>query len=528
MNERKSRFTFFAIITLFIACLVGYYVKNDPQLASLLGPVSARAQIGGARFGESQILNAAYDTVYDNFVDRIEDPEIQKKLEYGAIRGMLKALDDPYTRFVDPKAYENMTIETEGSFGGIGITIGIRNEQLTVITPFEDSPASKVGLKSGDIILKVNGEPTEEMALDDAVSRIRGKKGTKVKLTIWRRGFKSSDGKEFEITRDDIKVKPVNKTEMLEDDIAYIKLESFSKTSEEMIKASYLSLKGKGAKALILDLRFNPGGLLESAIECANLFIDEGPIVHRKNRTGTVKTYYAQKGRKIIDLPVVVLVNQYSASASEILSGALQDNKAATIMGETTFGKGLVQTVFPMRDNSAVLVTTDKYMTSKMRDINKKGITPDIIVTGDNVDAHAAPESETDDDSAKAGVIGKFPLDEIRGKNGVIFNGSPRKDIRYKEIDGKRYLEVDDVAKLFNMAMSLDEQNKILDIEDNPDKIKENTKDVQLDRAIEFLKNKIGEPYKGSAKSTSAPAPKEIKETDAGKKPAPKKNDKKK
>lgn len=460
--------------------------KNESRILRLLGVEKVEAQGGFSNSGDFRLLREAYHIINRYYLEKLDSDDKQTELEYGAIRGMLRSLDDQYTRFMNPKSYENMTIETKGKFGGVGIVIGIRNYQLTVISPLEGTPAAEAGLDSGDIIIKIDGTSTEDMALDDAVARIRGEPGEPVVLTIWRPGLES-DGKDYEVIRDIIELKPINKAEMLDDEIGYVKLETFSEVSRNKLRDSILEFKKEGMKGFILDLRGNPGGLLDSAVKVAYLFIEEGPIVHRENRAGRLTTYYAERGQKIVDFPTVVLVNEYSASASEIVSGALQDHGVATIMGQTTFGKGLVQTVYRLSDNSAILVTTDRYLTAKKRDINKKGIVPDIVVSKEQVDVHESSDRE----GRELNKVAKFPLAELEGKNGIIYNGMPLTEIRYKEYDDKRYLAVDDVAKLFNVSMQLDEKTGILDIEKDPEDLKDTKDDIMIKRAQEYLLEEI-------------------------------------
>lgn len=495
--KRTMKAVFYLAVFAASFLMVLYGVRHEPELLRMIGVQSAQAKGNGEP--DFQLLYQAYGIVHENYVESLDKDGDGKKMEYGAIRGLLKSVGDPYTRFIDPTAYKNMMIETKGEFGGIGITIGINkmNQQLTVIAPLEGTPAAKIGLKAGDIIMKVNGVSTEDMALDDAVSRIRGPKNEKVKLTIWRPGFED-DGKDFDIVRDTIVLKPVNKTKMMEGKIGYVRLESFSENSAPEIEEGIKQLKKEGMKAFILDLRYNPGGLLPAAIDVSRLFIDEGPIVHRQNRSGKLVTYYAQTGGRILDLPMVVLVNHYSASASEIVSGALQDHGVATIMGETTYGKGLVQSIFRLDDDSAILVTTDKYLTAKKRDINKLGIVPDIVVKAGSVDSHTGKQDSEDADSQ--GKVGKFQISELKS-NGVILNGAPVKDISYKQFGGKHYLEIDDVAKLFNATSKIDDKTKILAIDQNKETIDDEKNDIQLKRALEYLKEKTGQ----EVKKTDAP-----------------------
>lgn len=307
-------------------------------------------------------------------------------IEMGTINGMIKAAiaDDPYTRYLDVKGFEQMQIDTHGEYGGVGITVGIKDDVITVVAPFEGTPGWEAGLRSGDQIVSINGKSTEFMSLDEAVSMMRGPDGEPVVLGIRRRG-----GEPFEVTivRRLIQVPSVTDVEYFEPlsfpgqvhPFGYIRLQRFSeKTSAEMEEALY-TLEGRAA-GLILDLRDNPGGTLSAAIDVANKFLPDGPIVHIVGRDQRRQTIYAFPRGTHPRRPLVVLVNGYSASASEILSGALQDRGYATLVGTTTFGKGLVQTVIPLRDGSALTVTSARYETAGGRNIHKEGIVPDIIV----------------------------------------------------------------------------------------------------------------------------------------------------
>lgn len=312
-----------------------------------------------------------YDLVKSEYVEsEVKDTE----LVYGAIRGMLTSLDDPYTRFMDPKAFKGMQDERQGSFSGIGIQIGMKDKQLSVISPIEGTPAHRAGLQAGDAIVEVDGKPTKDMAIEEAVTLIRGPRGSTVKLTIMREGL--TKPKIVPITRDNIVTKAV-KVEEMDGGIGYIRLNTFmSNDAPKEVREALLKFKNK--KGIILDLRGNPGGLLPNAVDIGSMFIKDGPIVQIVNREGE-KQYLKASGKQIVDpkMPLVVLVDGGSASASEILAGALQDTHRAELIGTKTFGKGLVQTVHSLSDGSGVAITTNKYLTAAGHDINKKGIEPD-------------------------------------------------------------------------------------------------------------------------------------------------------
>jgi carboxyl-terminal processing protease len=319
-----------------------------------------------------------YDLVRNEFIDRAVN---DSKLEYGAIRGMLDTLEDPYTRFMEPKVFRSMQEERHGSFSGIGIQIGIRDKKLTVISPIEDTPAWRAGLKSGDHILEVDGKPTKDMAIEEAVSMIRGQRGTKVKLSIERAGTPKAF--PVSIVRDNIVTRAV-KTKELDANIGYVKLTSFmSETADAEMREALEKFKDK--KALVLDLRGNPGGLLPNAVSIGLMFVEKGPIVQIVDREGNKEKLPGEEqttGNKPVwpaNKPVVVLVDGGSASASEILSGALQDTHSAILIGTKTFGKGLVQTVHALEGGAGLAITTNKYLTAGGNDINKRGIIPDII-----------------------------------------------------------------------------------------------------------------------------------------------------
>lgn len=303
-----------------------------------------------------------------------------KQEAYKSIREMLKKLDDPYTRFMDPNEFKSLQVDTSGELTGIGIQMGLdeKTKKLTVIAPIEDTPAAKAGLLAKDIITKINGKSTEGMDTNQAVSLIRGEPGTMVNLTILRSGQE----KEFKITRAKIEIHPVEYSQKQipgVGNVGYIRLKQFSANASKEMQQAVRNLENKQVAGYVLDLRNNPGGLLFSSVEIARMWMNKGTIVSTKDRQGEQERETAN-GRALTNKPLVVLVDKGSASASEILSGALQDNKRAVLVGSQTFGKGLVQSVRPLDDGSGLAVTIAKYFTPNNRDINKHGIDPDIKV----------------------------------------------------------------------------------------------------------------------------------------------------
>lgn len=298
----------------------------------------------------------------------------------GAIKGMLKALDDPYTRYMDPQALkreqEDMFL---GRFGGLGIIISIKDDQLTIISPIEDTPAYRAGIKAGDKMVEIDGKSTEGMELDEAVNILRGEKGTEVSIVIKRENVE--EVLKITIIRDIIEVKAV-KNEIMgkNNNLGYIRVTTFNANTEPELEEVLNEFKNNNdIQGIILDLRNNPGGLLDSAIDVASKFIKEGAVVHIKNRDGIVASMES-RGNKYPEWPLFVLVNEGSASASEIVAGAIQDSGRGKLLGERTFGKGVVQQVFNLYNGSGIAITTSEYFTPSERSINHIGIEPDILV----------------------------------------------------------------------------------------------------------------------------------------------------
>jgi carboxyl-terminal processing protease len=313
--------------------------------------------------------------VKKNFVDEADT----KDLVEGAINGMLSSLD-PHSAYLTPDLYKELQMETQGRFGGLGIEITIRNGILTVVSPIEDTPADKAGIKAGDQILKIEDEFTKDMTLVQAVKKMRGAKGTKLTITVKREGV--SEFLTFILVRDTIRVQSV-RSRTLEEGYGYIRVAQFQERTDRDLQRALekLSSEKGGMKGLVLDLRNNPGGLLTQAVRVSDLFLESGLIVYTDGRLENQKQkYFARKESSWMQFPMVVLVNGGSASAAEIVAGALQDHKRAIILGTKTFGKGSVQTILPLDDHSALRLTTARYFTPKGRSIQATGIVPDIVM----------------------------------------------------------------------------------------------------------------------------------------------------
>lgn len=295
----------------------------------------------------------------------------------GAVKGMVSSLGDPHSIYMDAKTYKDFMVETEGSFGGVGIVLGVKDKMLTVVSPIEGTPSEKAGIKSGDQIVKIDGKEAKDMALDEAVNKIRGPEGSTVTLSIRHEGGSPQD---YILTRSNIQIKTVA-GKMLPDKIGYIRLSMFNENTGSDLARKYQELEAQGMKAVILDLRDNPGGLLDESVKVASLFVPKGPVVSVVTRDGNRETHSSTL--EAIKYPVAVLVNGGSASASEIVAGAIQDTASGTLIGVKTYGKGSVQTVLRQLDGSAIKLTIAKYLTPNDRSINGIGIEPDIKVEMD-------------------------------------------------------------------------------------------------------------------------------------------------
>jgi carboxyl-terminal processing protease len=387
MSQRKGIGRFKVVLVILPVFLLGVFTGLGSHKVSA---------VSNSIYEDLKVFTDVLGLVQKEYVEET-DP---KHLVYGAIKGMLETLD-PHSAFMPPDMYKEMQAETKGRFDGIGIEITLKDSVLTIVSPIEDTPAFKAGILANDQIIKIEGESTKNLTLQDSVKRLRGPKGTKVTITIMREGF--TKPQEFTLIRDVIPIRSV-RYEMLEKQYGYIRLSQFQeKTDSEFEKAfKTLEEESKGnLKGLVLDLRNNPGGLLDQAVKVADRFIDSGLIVSMEGRREDQKMKFYAHGKKTIPrYPLVVLINSGSASGAEILAGAIQDQRRGILVGTQTFGKGSVQTIFPLKDGSGLRLTTARYFTPNGRSIQAKGITPDVVVKP------SRPEEE------KESLLPKHPMEK--------------------------------------------------------------------------------------------------------------------
>jgi len=323
---------------------------------------------------ELRRFSEVFDRIKNAYVEPVDDAKVLED----AIRGMIAGLD-PHSSYLEPDAFEELQEHTSGEFGGVGIEISQDDGFIRVIAPIDDTPAEKAGIKSGDLITRLDGEPIQNMGIDEAINRMRGEPGTSIVLTIVRKG--EDKPREIKVVRAIIHVASV-KQRMLGEDFGYLRITQFQSNTGADLKKAMVKLEANRAlKGLVLDLRNNPGGVLQAAVDVVDAFISEGKIVYTEGRLKSADTsFMASKDTVIGDIPVVVLINGGSASASEIVAGALQDHKRAVIMGTGSFGKGSVQTILPLAEKRALKLTTARYFTPSGRSIQAQGILPDVVV----------------------------------------------------------------------------------------------------------------------------------------------------
>lgn len=365
--------------------------KETIFLGKVLGKYSEAPQGKLSRDVDFNLFWEVWDMLDEKYVDREKLNE--KEMFYGAIGGMVSSLEDPYTVFMNPAVAQEFEQDLAGTFEGIGAEIGIRNDILTIIAPLADMPAEKAGLRAGDKVYAIDGESTAGITVDEAVNKIRGPHGTEVVLTISRDGLEKAE--DVSITRGVIVVKSV-KTELRDDKIFVVQITNFNDDTLDLFDKAIQEIIAKNPKAVILDLRNNPGGYLDTAIEVASEWVEEGVVVTEKFSEEKKDEYLARGRARLKDYNTVVLINQGSASASEIVAGALQDTKKAKIIGKQTFGKGSVQVLENLSDGSSVKITVAKWLTPNGNCINETGITPDVEVdlTEEDYNADKDPQME--------------------------------------------------------------------------------------------------------------------------------------
>lgn len=371
-NSRRKR------LTVVLVCAVAALLWFGGQF----GRVSALAK---DTYENIEVFTNVLSLVQKNYVD----PVTTKQLIDGAITGMLNALD-PHSSYLPPDLYKELQVDTRGSFGGLGIEITSRGSILTVVSPIEDTPAYRAGVKPGDQIIKIQDEFTKDMPLVEAVKKMRGPSGSKIHLSLRREGTPHLI--ELTLTREVIRIQSV-KSRMLDKGYAYIRLTQFQERTDEDLQRALSTLEkenGGSIAGLVLDMRNNPGGLLTQAVKVSDEFVDSGLVVYTDGRLESQKQkFFAHKAGSHTDFPMIVLVNGGSASASEIVAGCLQDHKRALVLGTQTFGKGSVQTILPLDETSAIRLTTARYYTPNGRSIQATGITPDLVVENTVMQAKA-------------------------------------------------------------------------------------------------------------------------------------------
>lgn len=363
---KRVKIAFFVIAVILIASLTmgGYEAPKD-----------AKPHSKEDLYNQVELFSDAVSVIRSEYVDEV-DP---KKIVYGALRGMLSSLDD-FSQFMDQDEYKELTSEAKGEFGGIGVEITLKDGIITVIAPMAGTPAEAAGIKPGDKIVRLNGNTTKNLRLSEAVKIMRGEPGTQLVLTVWRE--KEEKVLDVPIKRAVIKIDSIKNAHLIEGKIGYIRLVEFQERCARDLESALKKLEGEGMDSLILDLRNNPGGLLESAVDVSERFIPKDEIiVSTKSRDPAQNAVHRSKGTLTHpSWPLIVLVNEGSASAAEIVAGAIQDNKRGVILGAKTFGKGSVQTVIPLRDNSAIRLTTAHYFTPSGKSISNHGVIPDVAV----------------------------------------------------------------------------------------------------------------------------------------------------
>ena len=430
---KRAKIAFFILAVMLIASLT---------MGGYEAPKEAKLQSKEDLYNQVELFSDAISVIRSEYVDEADS----KKMIYGALSGMLSSLDD-FSQFMDQDEYKELTSEARGEFGGIGVEITLKDGIITVITPMAGTPAESAGIKPGDKIVRINGNTTKDIRLGDAVKIMRGDPGTRIILTVWRE--KEEKVLDISIKRAIIKVNSIKDAYLIEGKIGYIRIVEFQEKCARDLEAALKRLEGEGMDSLILDLRNNPGGLLERAIDVSEKFIPKDQIiVSTKSRNPVQNAVYRSKGVLTHpDYPVIVLVNEGSASAAEIVAGAMQDNKRGVILGAKTFGKASVQTIIPLKDNSALRLTTAYYFTPSGKSISKHGVIPDVVVDPEELKDRKKPSSDIFDNIDDGKEVN--PVRETTMfSNGVK---SPRpKEVAQRDNQLERAIDLMKAIKVYN------------------------------------------------------------------------------
>lgn len=424
LTRKYPRLSTIITVTVFMCILGAGYVRE----------IFAGAETSEETYKSLKLLTEVLDEIQRNYVDEVKPNELIQK----AIEGMVSSLD-PHSSFMPPENFEDLQMETKGEFSGIGIVLTMKDGAITVISPIDGTPAAKAGIKAEDIIIKVDDESTRDMQLWEAVKKMRGKKGTHVKITIFREGTK--EPLDFDLVRDDIPLESVKWAE-LEPGYGYVLITNFRESTAEDTEKAIKALESgpNKLKGLVIDLRGNPGGLLDQAIEIADLFIEKGPIVSTKGRKKeNNRSWDATPNTTQRNYPIALLINSGSASASEIVAGALQDTQKAVVIGTSSFGKGSVQTVKPLKDGYGLKYTIARYYTPNGRSIQAEGIVPDIEVP---YEEPKKDDKQTDDKKKK-----NLFLKEKDLKNHLLNPSAPEKSESKEKTEDKEGAKDDKAAK---------------------------------------------------------------------------------
>ncbi len=440
----SMKWILFALVSSYSSIAVSHAVSHGTPVGPLMND----------RYKNLELFQKVLSFVEKNYVDTVKNDALMT----GAIKGMLETLD-PHSNFLTPEVFRDVKIDTSGKFPGVGIEVVVKDDVLTVLAPMEGSPAWKAGIQAGDKIVKINGDSTKGFSLAEAVQKMRGKNGSPVTFTIFRKGWQKF--KNITVKRDIVKVVAV-KSDDLEPGYGYIRLAQFTETAAKDVESALEKLEKKngkeGLRGIVFDLRTNPGGLLEQAVEVSSLFIDEGVVVSTISRdTNNKDVRYAKKGSARKDLPVVVLVNSSTASAAEIVAAALQDHHRAMIIGDTTFGKGSVQTIIDLGNELGLKLTIARYYTPNGVSIQEKGVVPDIFL--EEYDAKLLAKAKIKRDATRERDL-KGHLINAQGKESRDEFTVQEFNDKYKSAEAKK-VEEEDNSEMTPMTFNSKEDNQV-------------------------------------------------------------------